>query len=148
MHPAYADCVLSQDGPQSRAALATANRRSALLRFRRKREARTFDKKVRFGGSYRSISVNPRYKMHDKDVYACSASGRIQWKVHEHGMISAMQVRYASRKRLAEARPRVRGQFVKAEVAAAFFAAQKVQFSHGHANIIHPACCDRASTTS
>ena len=37
------------------------------------------------------------------------------------------QVRYVSRKRLAEARPRVRGQFVKAEVAAAFFAAQKVR---------------------
>ena len=29
-----------------RAAVAMANRRSALLRFRRKREARTFDKKV------------------------------------------------------------------------------------------------------
>ncbi len=48
--------LLSQDGPQSRAALATANRRSALLRFRRKREARTFDKKVGSGGSYRSTS--------------------------------------------------------------------------------------------
>jgi hypothetical protein len=32
---------------------------------------------------------------------------------------SLMQVRYESRRRLAEARPRVRGQFVKAGVAAA-----------------------------
>ncbi len=43
-------------------------------------------------------------------------------------MSVAKQVRYVSRKRLAEARPRVRGQFVKAEVAAAFFAAQKARY--------------------
>ena len=43
-------------------------------------------------------------------------------------MRGTTQVRYVSRKRLAEARPRVRGQFVKAEVAAAFFAAQQVRF--------------------
>lgn len=39
-------------------------------------------------------------------------------------LFSGLQVRYVSRKRLAEARPRVRGQFVKAEVAAAFLAEQ------------------------
>ena len=47
--------MMSQDGPQSRAALATANRRSALLRFRRKREARTFDKKVSASGSHMAM---------------------------------------------------------------------------------------------
>ncbi len=54
------------------------------------------------------------------------------WTVSEDCRKPAMnvvtQVRYVSRKRLAEARPRVRGQFVKAEVAAAFFAAQKVRY--------------------
>lgn len=70
--------VAEQDSTASRAAIATANRRSAILRFRQKREQRSFDKKVR----------------------------------------------YVSRKRLAEARPRVRGQFVKAEVAAAYLAEQ------------------------
>jgi CCT motif len=38
-----------------------------------------------------------------------------------------LQVRYVSRKRLAESRPRVRGQFVKAEVAAACRALAAVQ---------------------
>lgn len=70
--------VVEQDSAATRAAITTANRRSAILRFRQKREQRSFDKKVR----------------------------------------------YVSRKRLAEARPRVRGQFVKAEVAAAYFAEQ------------------------
>ncbi|KAK9806257.1 hypothetical protein WJX72_007465 [[Myrmecia] bisecta] len=56
-----------------------ANRRAAIIKFREKRKARNFDKKVR----------------------------------------------YESRRRLAEARPRVRGQFVKAEVLAAFRAQQQ-----------------------
>ncbi|KAK9803195.1 hypothetical protein WJX73_001520 [Symbiochloris irregularis] len=52
---------------------ATANRKAAIVKFREKRKARNFEKKVR----------------------------------------------YESRRRLAEARPRVRGQFVRADVAAA-----------------------------
>lgn len=51
------------------------NRKAAIHRFREKRKARTFDKKVR----------------------------------------------YESRKRLAESRPRIKGQFVKAEVAAKYY---------------------------
>ncbi len=38
-----------------------------------------------------------------------------------------LQVRYESRRRLAEARPRVKGQFVKAEVAASFNAQQAAE---------------------
>ena len=96
-----------------RAAVAMANRRSALLRFRQKREARTFDKKVRFADAgQRSLT----------HVQQLSAGFCMVTELT--GAPAGLQVRYASRKRLAEARPRVRGQFVKAEVAAAFLAQQ------------------------
>ncbi len=60
---------------QRRVMECARNRKAAIDRFREKRKARTFNKKVR----------------------------------------------YESRKRLAESRPRIRGQFVKAEVAAKYY---------------------------
>ena len=53
-----------------------------------------------------------------------------------------LQVRYVSRKRLAESRPRVRGQFVKAEVAAACraLAAVQVPLSQTHLHVFGYEC--------
>ena len=45
-------------------------------------------------------------------------------------LLHALQVRYESRRRLAETRPRVRGQFVKAGTAAAQSLAAQAIFSH------------------
>lgn len=64
------------DQHQKQVAECALNRKVAIAKFREKRKARNFDKKVR----------------------------------------------YESRKRLAESRPRIKGQFVKAEVAAAYYA--------------------------
>lgn len=65
---------------------------------------------------------------HQQNVVTCAANRKAaiaKFRAKRKSRTFEKKVRYASRQKLAEARPRVRGQFVKANVYAAHAAAEE-----------------------
>lgn len=96
-------------------------------KFRQKRKQRTFDKKVRTA-AWRAGCLWTRNDAcwvfrpwSPQGAALLPSCCRMFLPTPPHP--APLQVRYESRKKLAEARPRIKGQFVKQEVATAYHAA-------------------------